>query len=94
MGHLTLFGSLRHAACDMTVPLPVAKGGPPIGLPGPCYLAVVLGIHGHLLEVQGRFDPELALEADDVAEAALLPLRTTALCVPKEMTLDTAQIVS
>ncbi|KAL3140443.1 hypothetical protein ABBQ38_004702 [Trebouxia sp. C0009 RCD-2024] len=43
---------------------------------------------------KGRFDPELALEADDVAEAALLPLRTTALCVPKQMTLDTAQIVS
>ncbi|KAL3140439.1 hypothetical protein ABBQ38_004698 [Trebouxia sp. C0009 RCD-2024] len=37
---------------------------------------------------KGRFDPELALEADDVAEAALLPLRTTALCVLKEMTLD------
>lgn len=47
-----------------------------------------------MLELQGRFDPEVSLEADDIAEAALLPLRTTALCVPKELTLETAQIVS
>ena len=57
-----------------------------------CVVPVVLGIHQ--CDLQGRFDPELALEADDIAEAAMLPLHTTALCVPKEMTLDTAQIVS
>ena len=32
------------------------------------------------------------MDANDIAEAALLPLRLTALCVPKEMTLDTCQI--
>ncbi len=41
--------------------------------------------------VQGVFNQDLSLEAEDIAEAALLPLRTTALCVPKEMTLDTTQ---
>ena len=35
---------------------------------------------------------DLSLEADDIAEAAMLPLRTTALCVPKEVTLDTTQV--
>ena len=35
---------------------------------------------------------DLALEADDIAEAAMLPLQTTALCVPKELTLDTTQV--
>ena len=43
-------------------------------------------------DVQGKFDHGKSLEADDVAEAALLPLRTTALCVPKEITLDTTQL--
>jgi hypothetical protein len=35
---------------------------------------------------------DLTLEAEDIAEAAMLPLITTALCVPKEITLDTTQI--
>ncbi len=40
---------------------------------------------------QGVFNQDLSLEAEDIAEAAMLPLITTALCVPKEMTLDTTQ---
>lgn len=35
---------------------------------------------------------DLSLEADDIAEAAMLPFRTTALCVPKEVSLDTTQM--
>ena len=35
---------------------------------------------------------DLTLEAEDIVEAAMLPLITTALCVPKEITLDTTQI--
>lgn len=45
-----------------------------------------------LLRLQGIMNHDLSLEADDIAEAALLPLRTTALCVPKEVTLDTTQL--
>ncbi|KAL0018108.1 hypothetical protein WJX77_009366 [Trebouxia sp. C0004] len=40
---------------------------------------------------EGVFNQDLSLEAEDIAEAAMLPLITTALCVPKEMTLDTTQ---
>ena len=42
--------------------------------------------------MQGVMNQDLTLEANDIAEAAMLPLRTTALCVPKEVTLDTTQI--
>ena len=45
-----------------------------------------------IVHVQGVMNHDLTLEAEDIAEAALLPLRTTALCVPKEITLDTTQI--
>lgn len=41
---------------------------------------------------EGVMNQDLALEADDIAEAAMLPLHTTALCVPKELTLDTTQV--
>lgn len=42
--------------------------------------------------LQGIMNHDLSLEAEDIAEAAMLPLRTTALCVPKEVTLDTTQL--
>ena len=42
--------------------------------------------------LQGVMNHDLTLEAEDIAEAAMLPLITTALCVPKEITLDTTQI--
>lgn len=33
--------------------------------------------------LQGVMNHDLTLEAEDIAEAAIFPLRTTALCVPK-----------
>lgn len=50
--------------------------------PGPIATDMTKGVMNH----------DLTLEAEDIAEAAMLPLITTALCVPKEITLDTTQI--
>ena len=55
-------------------------------------LSVLHSHDGFVVYVQGVMNHDLTLEAEDIAEAALLPLRTTALCVPKEITLDTTQI--
>ncbi|DBA95764.1 TPA: hypothetical protein ACH3X1_001318 [Trebouxia sp. C0004] len=56
------------------------------------YAATKWGLRGWSLSCyEGVFNQDLSLEAEDIAEAAMLPLITTALCVPKEMTLDTTQ---